>query len=152
MMLPDLEYFASLKVTVDQPLEVGVTQAGVRRVIPITGGEVIGNGWRGQVLSGGADFQLIVSPRMAELDARYVLETDSGDRIYVVNRAIRVAEPEVTRKLMRGEEVDPDLIYFRCTPRFETEAEQFKWITERLFIGTGVRKPESVELHFYQVL
>ncbi|SEB14930.1 DUF3237 domain-containing protein [Marinobacterium iners] len=151
MMLPSFEPFASLKITVDDPLEVGVTQAGVRRVIPITGGEVVGNGWRGQVLSGGADFQLIVSPRMAELDARYVLETESGDRIYVVNRAIRVAEPEVTRKLMRGEPVDPDLIYFRCTPRFETESESFKWITESLFIGTGVRNPDSVELHFYRV-
>lgn len=151
MMVPNLEYFASLKVRVDQPLEVGVTQAGIRRVIPITGGEVIGNGWKGEVLSGGADFQLIVSPRMAELDARYVLETENGDRIYVVNRAIRVAEPEVTRKLMRGEPVDPDLIYFRCTPRFETESESFKWITESLFIGTGVRNPDSVELHFYRV-
>lgn len=149
---PQLEHFATLEVTVEAPQEVGVTQAGQRRVIPITGGKVFGNGWQGCVLPGGADFQLIVSPRMAELDARYILETDAGERIYVVNQAIRVAEPDITRKLMEGEPVDPDLIYFRCTPRFETGAERFRWITESLFVGTGVRWPDSVELQFYRVL
>ena len=41
------------------------------------------------MLPGGADFQLIVSDTLAELDARYVLETDGGELIYVQNRAIR---------------------------------------------------------------
>ncbi len=114
--IPELRYFATLTVTVDAPQEVGACQHGQRRLIPITGGEVEGNGWKGRVLPGGADHQLILTDRMAELDARYVLETDDGERIYVHNRAIRVAEPDVTARLVAGEQVDPDQMYFRCTP------------------------------------
>ena len=54
-----------------------------------------GQGWTGRVLAGGADFQLIVNERMAELDARYVVEVDGGDLIYVQNRVVRTAAPEV---------------------------------------------------------
>lgn len=152
MKAPELKHFATLRVMVTAPQEIGDTQYGKRRLIPITGGTVEGNGWKGKVLPGGADFQLIVTPRMASLDARYVLETDAGERIYIENRAVRVADPEVTAKLVAGEPVDPDLIYFRCTPWMESSADNFKWVNERLFIGTGVRRPDAVELNFYEVM
>jgi hypothetical protein len=103
------------------------------------------------VLPGGADFQLIVTPRLAELDARYVLETDAGDLIYVQNRAVRVAPPELTARLIRGEPVDPQLIYFRCSPSFETASSALGWISERLFIGTGARHPDRVEMKLFAV-
>jgi hypothetical protein len=124
---------------------------GQRRVIPILGGQVQGEGWRARVLPGGADFQLIVTPRMAELDARYVLETDAGELIFVQNHALRVAAPEVTARLIRGESVDPALVYFRCAPRFETAAPSLSWINERLFVGRGVRRPHCVEMQFFSV-
>jgi hypothetical protein len=94
---------------------------------------------------------LTVSPRLTELDARYVLETDGGDRIYVHNRALRAAAPEVTAQLLRGEPVDPAQVYFRCTPSFETASPALAWITERLFVGTGVRRPDRVEVRFFTV-
>ena len=117
---PALEFFADLSVQVAAPQEIGAVPQGRRRVIPISGGEVRGDGWRARVLPGGADFQLIVGETMAQLDARYVLETDGGDLIFVQNRALRVASAEVTGKLMRGEPVDPSQVYFRCQPQFET--------------------------------
>ncbi len=70
---PTLEFFAELSVRVGTPQEVGPTVHGQRRLIPILGGEARGDGWTARVLPGGADYQLIVSPRLAELDARYVL-------------------------------------------------------------------------------
>jgi len=148
---PSLEFFAELSVTVDRPLEVGQTVHGMRRLIPILGGEARGQGWSARVLPGGADFQLIVNPRLAELDARYVMETDAGDLIFVQNRAVRVAEPEVMSRLIRGEAVDPQLIYFRCSPSFETASPTLGWISERLFVGTGVRRPDRVEMQFFTV-
>ncbi|MBP6646249.1 MAG: DUF3237 family protein, partial [Burkholderiaceae bacterium] len=92
---PELRLFADLSVQVAAPMEVGHTVHGLRRVIPILGGTVQGQSWTARVLPGGADFQLIVNSRMAELDARYVIETDGGDLIYVTNRAVRTASPEV---------------------------------------------------------
>ncbi len=148
---PTLAFFAELSVRVGTPQEVGATVHGQRRLIPILGGEARGDGWTARVLPGGADYQLIVSPRLAELDARYVLETDAGDLIYVQNRALRAAAPEVTARLLRGEPVDPALVYFRCNPSFETASPALGWITERLFVGTGVRRPERVEMQFFTV-
>ena len=148
---PTLEFFAELSVHVATPQEVGATVHGQRRLIPILGGEARGTGWTARVLPGGADYQLIVSPRLAELDARYVLETDAGDLIYVQNRALRAAAPEVTARLLRGAPVDPALVYFRCSPSFETASSALGWITERLFIGSGVRRPDRVEMQFFTV-
>ena len=128
---PELKFFADLSVQVDKPQEVGATVHGQRRVIPILGGEVQGQGWTARVLRGGADFQMIVNERLAELDARYVLETDAGDLIFVQNRAVRTASPEVMGRLIRGEKVDPQLVYFRCTPQFETASPALSWISER---------------------
>ncbi len=148
---PTLAFFANLSVRVGAPHEVGSTPAGQRRVIPIVGGEVSGQGWKGRVVPGGADFQAIVSTTLAQLDARYLIETDAGDLIYVVNTAIRSASAETTQKLIRGEPVDPASVYFRCVPRFETSAAPLRWINERLFIGTGVRRPEEVLISVFLV-
>lgn len=149
--IPTLGFFAELSVQVGQPQEVGRVFGGQRRVIPILGGEVRGDGWRGRILPGGADFQLIASDTTALLDARYVIETDGGERIYVANRAVRVAAPEVTARLLRGEPVDAAQVYFRCTPVFETAAPALAWINDRIFIGTGVRHPQQVQITIFTV-
>ena len=148
---PQLNFFADLSVQVDAPQEVGQTIHGIRRLIPIRSGTVQGRGWTGRVLPGGADFQLLVNARMAELDARYVIEADGGDLIYVQNHAVRTAPPEVMAQLVRGEPVDPQLVYFRCSPRFETASSSLAWISERLFIGTGARHPNQVVMRFFEV-
>jgi len=151
LLTPELNFFADLSVQVDKPQEVGQTHHGVRRLIPILGGQVQGHGWTARVLSGGADFQLIVNERMAELDARYTIETDGGDLIFVQNRAVRTAAPEVMARLVRGEPVPPESVYFRCSPSFETASVSLGWITERLFIGTGARHPDKVVMRFFEV-
>ena len=42
---PGLKFFADFKVQVGAVQEVGTTVRGFRRVIPIVGGEVQGDGW-----------------------------------------------------------------------------------------------------------
>ncbi len=156
---PALHPCLRLDVEVDPPIEVGPSASpfgyGHRRVIPIRGGSVecehASGRWSGRVLAGGADFQLIVGERAARLEARYVIETDSGDRIYVENTALRSGPPELIARLARGEPVDPARIYFRCVPRFETAAPALAWLMERLFIGTGARRPERVELRVFEI-
>lgn len=147
----ELKLFAELEVYVDPPQEIGDTGSGKRRVIPISGGKAHGEDWHATVLNGGADFQLIVNQRRTELDARYVLELAQG-RIFIQNRAVRVADPAVTEKLIAGEHVDPCEVYFRCTPVMETAIPELKWIEERIFVGSGIRKPDCVLLTFYEVL
>lgn len=148
---PVLEPFAELSVTVADAQDIGPTPRGRRRLIPITGGVALGHGWRARVLPGGADFQLLAHDGLADLDARYTLETDAGDLLYVQNQALRCGPPEVMARLARGEPVDPALVYFRCVPRFETASAALGWINERLFLGTGARHPGRVEMRFFTV-
>jgi hypothetical protein len=149
---PALAHFADLNVQVAAPIEVGDVGHGVRRLIAILGGSCVARDWTARVLAGGADFQLLVNARMARLEARYVLETDAGDRIYVHNDAVRSAAPEVMARLVRGEPVDPADVYFRCAPRFETSAPALAWMMERVFLGTGLRRPDEVVMRFFEVL
>ncbi len=149
---PALALFADLEVEVGAPIEIGKVAAGVRRVIPIVGGRCTGRDFRARVLPGGADFQLIASETMARLEARYVLETEAGERIYVHNDAVRTAAPDVMARLVRGEPVDPADVYFRCAPRFECAAPRLAWIGERVFLGVGVRRPQAVVMRFFEVL
>ena len=134
------------------PIEVGAIGHGTLRVIPILGGSCVARDWSARVLPGAADFQLIVNERMERLEARYVLETEGGDRIYVQNDAVRTAAPEVMARLVRGEPVDPALVYFRCVPRFETAAPAPAWMMERVFLGAGVRRPDAVAMRFFEVM
>ncbi|RDI18161.1 uncharacterized protein DUF3237 [Pseudacidovorax intermedius] len=146
---PTLSHFAEVAVDVGQPLVLGRGAQGLRRVVPILGGTARGEGWTARVLPGGADFQLFVTDGCSVLDARYGMETDAGDLIYVQNHAVRAAAPEVMARLMRGEPVHPSEVYFRCTPTFETDSPALRWITERLFVGSGVRHPAQVAMRFF---
>ena len=135
----------------------GVTSAGdigtgVRRIIPITGGEVKGKDVNGKVCAFGADFQIIRPNELIELEAKYAFETDDGAVIYVENRGIRFGPVELLQRLKRGEPVDPKLIYFRTVPKFETGAGKYRWLMESLFIGSAARHADRVVIDVHQVL
>jgi Protein of unknown function (DUF3237) len=151
---PTLELIAELSVTVSQAIDAGEVRGpltrGRRRIIPITGGTVRGK-LQGKVLPGGADFQVVVSDTTAILDARYMLELDNGARVFVQNNAVRRASAEDVAKLIRGEPVDPNRVYFRCVPTFEVSDPELYWLTESVFVGTGARSPDAVEIAFYRV-
>jgi hypothetical protein len=152
---PPLEHVADLKISVQRPVEVGqiigLNSRGQRRLIPITGGTIQGKHLNGKVLPGGADFQIIVSPTCADLDARYVLELDSGERVFVQNRALRRGSAADIAKLVKGEPVDPAAIYFRCVPTFEVPSASLSWLTESIFIGTGARYPDHVLISIFRL-
>jgi len=146
---PALQRFAEFRVLVDRPQDAGTGPRGQRRLIPILGGEAAGDGWRGRILPGGADVQRISEDGLSDLDARYIVETDAGDLLYIHNLALRSGPAEAMARLARGEPVDPALIYFRGTPRIETSSSTLNWVNHRLFVCTGARYPDRVELEFF---
>lgn len=149
---PVLTFFASVNVEVGEALDLGETIDGKRRVVPITGGSVAGNGWSGKVLSAGADFQQYPSAETAYLKAMYVIEAEDGTRLFVDNSALRSGSPENLARLVSGEIVDSSSIYFRCAPRITAPVDSIhSWVNSKLFIGSGVRHPDSVRLEFFAV-
>lgn len=151
MFMIELEPLMKIEVTLEPARELGDTPLGRRRIIGITGGRFAGARLSGIVLPGGADWQLIRGDGSAFLDARYTLQTDDGALIYVSNQGFRHGPAEAMQRLARGEEVDPALIYTRTCPRFETSAPKYAWLNRTLFIASGLRRRDAIELDFYEV-
>jgi hypothetical protein len=148
---PRLERLCRATVAIGEPQVVGETPLGLRRIIPITGGRVEGPRLQGVVLPGGADWQIVRADGLAELDTRYALQTDHGSVIYIQNAGMRHAPPDVTKKLLAGEAVDPAQVYFRTVPTFETSAPDLQWLTRAIFVGTGERYPAEVVIRVWKV-
>jgi hypothetical protein len=153
-MAPALQtrFVFSLAIKVGAPIVAGDFGYGTRRIIPILGGEVRGVGMRGTILPCGADFQTIRPNGFTELEAKYAFELDDGAIVYIENVGIRFGPKQLLDRIAKGESVDPALIYFRSVPKFETGAENYRWLMENLFIGVGARHPDRVEIDVHQVL
>jgi hypothetical protein len=145
------KYVFTITARIGEVTTAGDIGYGVRRIIPIIGGDVRGE-VNGKVLAFGADFQIIRPNELIELEAKYAFVTDDGAVIYVENRGIRFGPVELLQKLKRGEPVDPKLIYFRTVPKFETGAEKYRWLMESLFVGSAARHADRVVIDVHQVL
>jgi hypothetical protein len=153
-MNPVLEtrYAFTITAEIGAVTSAGEIGSGVRRIVPITGGEVKGEGINGKVCPFGADFQIIRPNELIELEAKYAFETDDGAVVYVENKGLRFGPVDLLQKLKRGEPVDPALIYFRTVPKFETGAAKYRWLMESLFVGSAARHADRVVIDVHQVL
>jgi Protein of unknown function (DUF3237) len=138
---PRLQLICRATVDVAPPQVIGSTPAGMRRVVQIRHGRFQGR-INGEVLPGGADYQIVNSDGTTYLDARYMIQTDDGAVILVRNHGIRHG--------VVGD--DPSKYYFRSTPRFETGDERYLWLNKLIAICSGARTPDAVFLDFYEVL
>jgi uncharacterized protein DUF3237 len=132
--------------------ELGAGPLGRRRIIAITGGRFIGERLSGRVLPGGADWQVIRADGVAELDARYTLETADGALVYVRNHGYRHGPEDVLKRLAAGENIDPARYYMRTTPLFETGDARYAWLNRLVCVASGARRPAAVELEVFEVL
>lgn len=151
MQAPEMAFIGQAEVAVGPPQVVGAGPLGERRIVPILGGRVSGPRLQGEILPGGADFQLIRPDGVAEIEARYTLKLADGALVYVVNRGLRHAAPEDTARLLRGEPVPPERVYFRTAPAFETASPAHAWLQRGLFVGFGERQPASVLVRVFAV-
>lgn len=147
---PTLEHVFDVDVEVEEPIDIGETGNGYRRIIPIKSGTISGQ-IDGEILPGGADYQLFRVDRPTKLVAHYAFETDDGSRVYVHNEGIRHATPETKRRLRDGEPVEADAVYFQSSPTFETADPELSWLTESIFVAAGERQPLGVKLSVFRV-
>ena len=148
---PRLDFVGTVEAEVAAPVAIGAGAAGERRIVPILGGRVTGPRLEGEILPGGADFQLIRPDGVAEIEARYTIRLPDGALVYVVNRGLRHAAPEDMARLLRGEPVPPERVYFRTAPAFETASPAHAWLQRSLFVGFGERRPASVLVRVFAV-
>jgi hypothetical protein len=154
MTTPQLEtkYVFTITARIGEVTSAGEIGTGVRRIIPILGGEVKGEGISGKVCAFGADFQIIRPNELIELEAKYAFDPDDGAVVYVENKGLRFGPIDLLEKLKRGEPVDPKLIYCRTVPNFETGAEKYRWLMQNLFVASAARHADRVVIDVHRVL
>ena len=121
---PGLEFAFEEIVTLGQGIAVGETPRGRRNIIPITGGTFEGPDIQGMIIPGGWDWQLTRSDGCTEIKADYMLRTDDGVVINIVNEGV-LCPP-----------VDGVARPVRTYPRFEAPLGRYEWLNNTAFVGT----------------
>jgi hypothetical protein len=151
LLKPDLEFVFGVKAELGELTVIGPTPEGLRRMIPIVGGTVMGPRLDGEVLNAGADWQFVRPDGTTIAEATYLLRSHDGVLIQVRNRGVRHGPPEVLQRLFEGDDVDPSEYYFRSSPTFLVQPGPYDWLNRDVFVATGARFARSIELWFYRV-
>ena len=131
-----------MDVKVGTPLNIGTVPHGTRRTAPLSGGTFEGPRLRGTILpDGSADWQLLRSDGVLEMDLRVTLRTDDGALISMRSFGLRHGPPEIIAAIGRGETVDPSTYYFRTMPRFETAHTAYVFQTRLIAVARCYLSP-----------
>jgi hypothetical protein len=149
----ELEFVFEAEAKLADPLAVGSTFEGHRRIIPILEGLFFGPDIKGTfVKAGAADWQYTRADGVTEAKATYAIETDDKVIIQIENFGLRHGPDEAVKRLAAGEDVDPSEYYFRTNPRFTAPQGKYDWLNKSIFVATGARYANSINLWFYRVL
>jgi hypothetical protein len=138
---PGTELVIEAFVTIAPRVAVGPSDDGMRQFIPITGGRFIGRDIKGDVMAGGADWQLVRADGVVEVNALYSIKTDDGAVIVVDNRGIIVPAAG-------------GIGYARTAPRFHAPQGKYDWLNKAAFVGTITPATEggAVVIRVFKVL
>lgn len=147
---PELEFTCELKVTIDPPMQLGITPRGKRVIIPIAGGTFEGPGLKGTVLKGGADYQYVsLDGERTELNAIYTIKTDDNVLIHVQNAGLILSHGSSDDS---HSDVLPE-VYFRTAPQFEAPVDSdYAWLNNAIFICKPVPKKDYISIQVWKVL
>lgn len=149
---PGFELITQLDAALGEPIDLGITPQGHRRVVPIVGGRLHGPRVGGDILPGGADWQIVHPDGWVSVEARYTVVSDAGTAISIISRGIRHGSPAVMARLLAGEAVDPMAYRFRTAVRFETEeTSDVGWLNHVLAVASASRDPAAVRIDIYEV-
>ena len=146
--VPRLEPAFRVEVELGPLEDHGTTRAGHRRVVPIVGGSVHGD-LEGEILPGGADWQIVRADGAVEVDGRYSMRTRDGALVYLQAVGIRSGSPEVLEALLRGDAVEPDSYYFRTVVTIESSTRPE--LERSLYVASCVRDANRVRYVAYRV-
>lgn len=121
---PRLEFAFSELVTLGKEITPGATAYGKRNIVPITGGRFEGPNIRGEVIPGGWDWQLQRADGCSDVKADYMLRTDDGAVINILNLGAlcppKPGEPLTARTIVH----------------FEAPTGKYDWLSKHAFVGT----------------
>lgn len=141
---PTMRYAFTIIAHVGTYLPLENRSGDLLEFIPITGGSVSGE-VSGAVIPGGGDWCLTRNDDAYQVEARYLIRTDLGDVVDVVNVGI-------LRHLEGQSGGSKGMGYFLTTPRFRTTAIGLQWLTRSVFVGQAITSPDNTTIHVYEVM
>lgn len=152
MKPPPLRYLATLTARLAQAQTLGETPRGVRKIVPVVGGTLEGPRISGEILPGGGDWALTTTDGVLHLDVRLTIQTDDGAPIFVQYAGIRHGTEKALNAMARGAPYNPEDIYFRIQPLFETADKRYQWLNKIICVGVGERLPDGPRYQIFEVL
>jgi hypothetical protein len=139
---PLLRFVLEERVTLGAAIPFGETPIGKRNIVPITGGTFAGPQLQGKILPGGWDWQLVHPSGCFDLHADYMIQTDDGVMIHVVNEG-RICPNAANQH---------DALL--TTPALEAPKGKYDWLNGGVYVGTvdGIQidgKP-GVRIRFFK--
>lgn len=152
----------TLQVELAPSQDFGMTHAGARRFIPITGGTFQGDSIRGKILPGGGDWNVVRDDGVVEVYAKYTICTDDGTMILVTNMGWGRASQTQMQAVFGDDPASASLgsdagasWYTKTSPRFEVaRGSKYEWLAKAVFVGDlkPPTKPNAVTIEVYEVL
>jgi Protein of unknown function (DUF3237) len=141
-----------LEAALGEPVDLGDTGRGHRRIVPLIGGSFTGPSITGRLLPG-ASADLADDTARRHGDRRHPLcaRTEGGDVLYVQSRSIRHGSAVVLARPPRGEDVDASEYTFRTSTRIDTAATELDSLNTGVFVSVGGRHPTGVVCETYLV-
>ncbi len=148
-----LEFALEFRIALGARMHIELAEGYTRGAVLIENGTFSGPSIAGRIVEkSGGDFPMVRQDGSGRFESQYLLETDDGANILKRSTGVRHAPPEVVRKLMAQEPVDPTSYYMRMTPRFEAPAGPYDWLNRTIFVGVGQRNPTGSIFRFWKVV
>lgn len=138
----DLEYIGRIEgQLLPEPQMVGPTAEGLRVIFPLAGGRLEGPRVRGTVLPVGADFYVLRTDGVAQIDVRAAVKTDDGAVLYVTYTGVADMGEKGYENALQGKVPNP--IRLRVAPRIQTAHPSYAWLNRLQLVGIGESVPGS---------
>jgi hypothetical protein len=137
-MTLDAEIVMKLNVKCEKNMEVKNDGIGFLRVIPIVGGTFEGK-IKGEIVSGGADWNTERNDGISHVFAKYLLKTHDGEFIAIENKGkIKFSQDSM----------------IKTVPRFQADITgNYAWLNHGVYVGSleGGKKEGQVEIIIYKI-
>lgn len=147
-LIKEFEFYADVEGDV-----VGLGPFGVRVISNVTGGQLVGDRLKGEIVGASGDWVLVGADGFARPDVRLTFKTVDGALIYVQFFGLVELTPAIMGVVNGGNRpTNFGKQYIFVNPRMETGDPRYSWVNQTLFIGEGRVLPgPRAEFRVYRV-
>lgn len=119
-----MTFLCAIRAEIGGAEEFTTAHGTVRAMFPITGGVLLGEGLKGTILPGGADFAQRLPDGSYAIEARYLVRLQDGTLLAITNAGRMRLQPDGS-------------YHGRTRASIEAPAGPYGWLTDEVLFGTA---------------